>query len=241
MIEPEATAVRQRLSGSSDFKVALDNCSLMFQGAEARVYSGTLPTTGEDAVAKHRFPKGYKHPVLDAQTRQRRTRAEARALEAARTAGLAVPRVLYVDEVNACIYMSRIHDPSVSKHLADSTDLLFDEAFAELVGSTIAKLHMARIVHNDLTTSNLLYNKNERKLSIIDFGLASRSPITLETMAVDLYVLQRSILALCGPCPFFEAVLKSYVRCMDMDSVDKRQGQKILTQLEQVQGRGRKK
>lgn len=241
MIKSKATVVNQQPPDMSDFRVALDNCSLLFQGAEARVYSGTLSTTGEDAIAKHRFPKGYKHPVLDSQTRQKRTRAEVRALEAARAAGLNVPNVLYIDESNACIYMSWIHDPSVSKHLADSTDLLFDEAFTELVGSTIAKLHMARIVHNDLTTSNLLYNKNEHRVSIIDFGLASRSPITFETMAVDLYVFQRSILALCGPCPFFEKMLKSYIYYMDEHSGDREQGQKILAQLEHVQGRGRKK
>lgn len=241
MIESGTTAMKTGPPGTSNFTVALDNCSLLFQGAEARIYSGTLPTSGKDAIAKHRFPKEYRHPALDRQIRQRRTRAEARALEAAHAAGLAVPSVLYVDEPNGCIYMSWIRDSSVSTHLADSTDLLFDEAFAELVGSTIARLHMARIVHNDLTTSNLLYNRDERRLSVIDFGLASRSPITPETMAVDLYVFQRSILALCGPCPFFETVLKFYVCYMDEHSGDKGQGQKILTQLEQVQGRGRKK
>ncbi|EFO61879.1 TP53 regulating kinase [Giardia lamblia P15] len=241
MIESGTTAMKTGPPSISDFNVALNNCSFLFQGAEARIYSGTLPTSGKDAIAKYRFPKRYRHPVLDKQTRQKRTRAEARALEVAYAAGLAVPSVLYIDEPNACIYMSWIHDSSVSSHLINSTDLLFDEVFAELVGSTIAKLHMARIVHNDLTTSNLLYNKNEHRLSIIDFGLASRSPITLETMAVDLYVFQRSILALCGPCPFFETVMKFYARYMDEHSENKGQGQKILAQLEQVQGRGRKK
>lgn len=241
MIEPQVTDANKQYPDSSDFKVALTNSTLLFQGAEARVYSGTLLTTGEDAIAKYRFPKGYKHPVLDRQTRQKRTKAEARALEAARAAGLNVPNVLHIDESHSCLYLSWIHDQPVSKHIADSTSLLFDEEFTELVGSTIAKLHMARIVHNDLTTSNLLYNKKKNELTIIDFGLASRSPITFETMAVDLYVFQRSILALCGPCSFFDNVLKFYIHYIDEYSGTKDQGQKILAQLEQVQNRGRKR
>jgi TP53 regulating kinase-like protein len=56
------------------------------QGAEARIYRGTL--NGRKAVAKQRFIKRYRHPLLDVQLTRERIRAEARCLVKCRAAGM---------------------------------------------------------------------------------------------------------------------------------------------------------
>ena len=55
------------------------------QGAEARLWSGTL--FGIRCVAKERFPKLYRHPQLDEILTKDRLRSEARFLHRARAAG----------------------------------------------------------------------------------------------------------------------------------------------------------
>lgn len=77
-VEPLAAA-RER---SSRF---LSGLELLKQGAEARVYRGHF--LGRAAVVKHRFPKGYRHPVLETRLSRRRTVQEARALLRCRRAG----------------------------------------------------------------------------------------------------------------------------------------------------------
>lgn len=63
----------------------LSSLQLVKQGAEARVFRGRF--LGRAAVVKHRFPKGYRHPDLEARLSRRRTVQEARALHRCRRAG----------------------------------------------------------------------------------------------------------------------------------------------------------
>ncbi|XP_037667523.1 EKC/KEOPS complex subunit TP53RK isoform X2 [Choloepus didactylus] len=80
VLEAEAlTAARER---SSRF---LSGLEMVKQGAEARVFRGRFQ--GRAAVVKHRFPKGYRHPALEARLSRRRTVQEARALLRCRRAG----------------------------------------------------------------------------------------------------------------------------------------------------------
>lgn len=67
----------------------LSGLELMKQGAEARVFRGRFQ--GRAAVVKHRFPKGYRHPALEARLGRRRTVQEARALLRCRRAGETAP------------------------------------------------------------------------------------------------------------------------------------------------------
>lgn len=90
---PEAEALAAARERSSRF---LSGLELVKQGAEARVFRGHFQ--GRAAVVKHRFPKGYRHPALEARLGRRRTVQEARALlrcrragEAARPGGLGGP------------------------------------------------------------------------------------------------------------------------------------------------------
>jgi TP53 regulating kinase-like protein len=56
------------------------------QGAEARLWSGTL--FGLECVAKERFPKRYRHPELNETLTKDRLRSEARFIHRARAAGM---------------------------------------------------------------------------------------------------------------------------------------------------------
>jgi TP53 regulating kinase-like protein len=64
------------------------------------------------------------------------------------------------------------------------------------IGEAIAIMHDNRLIHGDLTTSNLMLlppKKDEKlKLAVIDFGLGSFDHKE-ETKAVDLYVVCSSI------------------------------------------------
>ncbi|KAF6089642.1 TP53 regulating kinase [Phyllostomus discolor] len=78
----EADALAAARERSSRF---LSGLELVKQGAEARVFRGRFQ--GRAAVVKHRFPKGYRHPALEARLSRRRTVQEARALLRCRRAG----------------------------------------------------------------------------------------------------------------------------------------------------------
>ena len=66
-------------------RLFLSGLELVQQGAEARVFRGRFQ--GRAAVVKHRFPKSYRHPELEARLGRRRTVQEARALLRCRRAG----------------------------------------------------------------------------------------------------------------------------------------------------------
>jgi len=58
---------------------------LLKQGAEARLYSGIF--FGRPTIAKERFSKSYRHPVLDRSLTVRRTRAEVKCIQRCRANG----------------------------------------------------------------------------------------------------------------------------------------------------------
>lgn len=98
------------------------------------------------------------------------------------------------------------------------------------MGAIVKQLHSAQIIHNDLTTSNFIYSTQRKKMYVIDFGLASIGFASDENKAVDLYVLEKSIIALTGDTDLFSHVLEGY-------EPDK----KLVSRLDEVRKRGRKK
>ena len=109
---------------------------------------------------------------------------------------------------------------------------MIDEVMA-MIGSEIAKMHTADIVHSDLTTSNMMLRRPSASPSgssslvriviglipqdadrfsqfIIDFGLAYTSTLA-EDKAVDLYVLERAFSSTHpDSAPLFARVLQAY-------------------------------
>ncbi len=145
-------------------------------GAEATV------TLEDGFILKARVPKRYRLAELDDRIRKERTRNEARLLSEARRAGIPTP-IIY-DIENYKIKMQYI----------DGTPLKYviDEELSEKLGELVGRLHMAEIIHGDLTTSNLLLF--DEKIYMIDFGLAFMNS-GVEARGVDIHVLFQTFIS----------------------------------------------
>ncbi|CAM9192200.1 unnamed protein product [Heterosigma akashiwo] len=211
---------------------------LISQGAEARIYS--LPSfMGRPAVVKERFSKSYRSlPVLDLKITSKRTIQEVRCMAKCRKAGIDTPLLLLVDTKNSKIYMEKIPGMTVRQFLVENMegDMEACLALAGAMGAAVAKMHDAKIVHGDLTTSNFML-RGERPsegLVVVDFGLGNLQPLP-EDKAVDLYVLERALVAThAGAEPLVDEALRAYKALS-------RTSDAVLQRLFQVRQRGRKR
>lgn len=231
------------------------NWTLLFQGAESRVYRGQYKA--QPAILKERFKKTYRHPELEQKLTKERIRAELKAYEKigkkCKALGENISKILYSDERN--IVMAEITGAvNVSEYINQheaSSGAVADTL--KKMGIVVAQIHSCGIVHGDLTTSNFLVKKqpleansgddNESNPTAtsaqssdiiiipIDFGLSS-STQSDEDRAVDLYVLERAIQST-HPNVDFEQFLKSYEEQSGND--------KTIKRLNQVRQRGRKR
>ncbi|XP_042321872.1 EKC/KEOPS complex subunit TP53RK [Sceloporus undulatus] len=217
----------------------MEGLQLVQQGAEARLYRGLF--LGRPAVVKHRFPKRYRHPLLEERLSRRRTAQEARSLLRCRRRGISAPVVYFVDYVSNCIYLedivgsTTVRDYIISEQPsgkgASSLTLL-----AEKIGDILAWMHDEDLVHGDLTTSNMLLRPPAEKLDIvlIDFGLSFISALP-EDKGVDLYVLEKAFLSTHPNTEaLFEALLKKY-------SSASKKSAPVIKKLDEVRLRGRKR
>ncbi|MFD1513768.1 bifunctional N(6)-L-threonylcarbamoyladenine synthase/serine/threonine protein kinase [Halomarina rubra] len=199
------------------------------RGAEATV------TLGE-RVVKHREPKSYRHPDLDARLRRERTRAEARLLHDARKLGVSTPVVRDVDPRESTIAMERVGAVDLAGRL--------DEASVATVGRHLATLHGSGMVHGDPTTRNVRVPAAEAdggdgdavdgtsadRAWLIDFGLGYHSD-DAEDYAMDLHVFEGSIVGTADDPEPLLAAFESAYREVGAESV--------VAQLRDVEGRGR--
>jgi len=115
-----------------------------------------------------------------------------------------------------------------------------------LIGTEIAKMHLADVIHGDLTTSNMMLRHPasftpsassgmQTELVLIDFGLSFVSTL-VEDKAVDLYVLERAFSSTHPDSePMFASVIAAYAARMgkEWSAIGKR--------LDDVRLRGRKR
>ncbi len=157
---------------------------LLYRGAEAEIWKSEW--LGIPCVIKKRVRKTYRHPALDERIIKTRIRNEARMLILARQK-INTPHVL--DMRGDELVLEWIEGEKVR-------DILYrNENTHELgyeMGRVVKSLHENGIIHNDLTTSNFIYDGED--LWLIDFGLATRSK-RLEDMATDLVVFKRMMKA----------------------------------------------
>ncbi|XP_001379393.2 EKC/KEOPS complex subunit TP53RK isoform X2 [Monodelphis domestica] len=231
--EQELERERER---SRDF---LQSLELVKQGAEARVYRGRF--LGRAAVIKERFPKRYRHPVLDMRLSRRRTVQEARALMRCRRAGISAPVVFFVDYASNCLYLEDIEESLTVRDYIQSIHITESDPeklslLARKMGQVLAQLHDEDVIHGDLTTSNMLLKLPVEQLNLvlIDFGLSFISALP-EDKGVDLYVLEKAFLSTHPNTEtMYQELLKSY------SSESKKSGP-VLKKLDEVRLRGRKR
>lgn len=95
--------------------------------------------------------------------------------------GIPAPYIFDVDLDNKRIMMSYINGKLAKDVIEDNLDIAYK------IGEIVGKLHKNDVIHNDLTTSNFIFDKD---LYIIDFGLGKISNLD-EDKAVDLIVFKR--------------------------------------------------
>lgn len=168
---------------------------LIKKGAEANLYlesfAKVLQLAGKGKViVKHRIPKNYRIPELDARLRESRTSLEAKLLSDAKRAGVPTPIVYEVDLASMRIVMDFVEGKQV-KLILEKLKPAERQKLCRTIGAQVARLHKAGMVHGDLTTSNMIINPNG-KVYFIDFGLGEYNP-SVEERGVDLHLLKRAL------------------------------------------------
>lgn len=158
---------------------------LIYKGAEANLY------VDEGKIVKQRIEKKYRIPELDKSLRKYRTRHEAKIMGKIRDFGFPAPKVLKVSEKDATIVMEYV-DGKVVKEVFEKETEDTVKKLSQKIGETLTLLHANNIVHNDLTTSNML--EKDGTVYVIDWGLGYHST-RLEDKAMDLVVLKKSLRA----------------------------------------------
>lgn len=145
------------------------------RGAEAVIFEDN------DTVIKQRFRKGYRIAELDDELRSQRTKRESNLLRKVR---IAHPKLIGCDDKEEII-MEKI-DGEKLRDVLDKRPGLAGRA-----GEMVAELHNQHIIHGDLTTSNMILDK-EGKLVFIDFGLSFQSR-KVEDKAVDIHLFKQAL------------------------------------------------
>jgi len=192
---------------------------LIGKGAEAELY------LEEDKVIKKRIKKNYRIKQIDESLRKTRTRSEAKIIKKL-PKEIPAPELLNMDDKNMDIEMSFIKGDKVRDILDNKLEI------CEEIGKKVAVLHNHDIIHGDLTTSNMIYNK---EVYFIDFGLSFFSK-RVEDKAVDLHLLKQALESKHYKVfeKAFSLVLKGYKS--KSDNFDE-----IMTRFEKVEARGRNK
>ena len=163
----------EKINSNYFFKINIDNKNLEIEYAK------------EFLILKYRYPKKYRHPSIDANFRKYRTRREARILK--RLSNLInVPELVYYNEDEGILCLEYID----GKKLSDNLENLNYKDLMYLVGKQIGMIHKNKIVHGDLTTSNIILYQD--KVYFIDFGLSYFSS-RIEDYAVDIHLLKEAL------------------------------------------------
>ena len=192
---------------------------LIAQGAEAKLF------LEKDVILKNRFRKSYRIKEIDDKLRGSRTRREAKILDKLRAISFPAPKLIKNDEKENLL-IEKI-DGKLVKDVLDKGDY---KKLCSEIGKKVAILHNNIIIHGDLTTSNMIFNK---EIYFIDFGLSFFSE-KAEDKAVDLHLLKEGLESkhykIWEEC--FKAVLEAYKK-------EAKNSHLTLKRLEAVEKRGR--
>jgi len=133
---------------------------LIQQGAEAKII--LVENQKEKFIIKDRISKNYRISELDKKIRKRRTKSEVKLLTKASKI-ISAPKPFFLPDGSYQIKIPYIKGKKISQHL-NNFSLKEQKEIVKLIGSSIAKLHKADIIHGDLTTSNMILIKNKDNL-----------------------------------------------------------------------------
>jgi len=196
------------------------------RGAEAVIYLAEW--RGRKAVIKRRVKKRYRIEEIDERIREGRTRREAMLMVSARKAGVSVP-IIYDLRMGEKEIVMQYLDGERIKDVIDEKDEEWQRMICREIGKSIAKLHENRLIHGDLTTSNMIWMRG--KLYFIDFGLGTKSE-EAEDRGVDLHLLMESFQAAHRNKNLFRWVMEEYMENFE-------DGEKVKKKVEEIRRRGR--
>ena len=198
---------------------------ILAQGAESILY------LEKDIVTKDRIKKSYRIKELDEKIRKSSTRRETRILEKASKL-IPVPELLYSSDKETRIKLEFLKGQLLKNIFNDLTAKKRMEICKQM-GKQIAILHFNNIIHNDLTTSNMILK--DKKLYFIDFGLSFISPKT-EDKAVDIKLLKQAL-----ESKHYAVSNTSFNHILNGYKFIPKQYQEVVNRLKQVEKRGRYK
>ena len=191
------------------------------QGAEAIIY------LEGNKIIKDRIKKNYRIKEIDEKLRKLRTRREAKILDKLQGI-IPVPKLINID--NNIIEIEEIKGDKV-RDILEKSDY---KKISYEIGEKIAIMHNHNIIHGDLTTSNMILNK-ENIIFFIDFGLSFFSH-KVEDKAVDLHLLKQALES--KHYRIFEGCFKSALEGYKSKSDDY---EEIMKRFSIVEKRGRYK
>ena len=144
----------------------------------------------QTGCAKKRRPRGWRHPDLDSSLTKKRMTNEIKLTIWLARRGAPVPAIWDVDIEEAKIIMERIDGKPLIEVLRNNEH---DEELLINVGKAIRELHRNAVNHGDLSTNNILIDK-QRNPILIDLGLSTRE-YDLEGFGIDLHVLHEILRA----------------------------------------------
>lgn len=156
------------------------------KGAEAVLY------LDGGRLVKERVKKEYRIPELDERLRRLRTRREAKNLRKLRGLGVNTPQVYEDSEREYKIVMEYIDGVLLKDFFNNQVTEADVSRYSRVIGGMLARMHEHNIIHNDLTTSNMILKDND--IYFLDMGLGFHST-RVEDKAVDLVVLRKSLKA----------------------------------------------
>ena len=179
-------------------------------------------------INKNRISKSYRHPELDKKIIKQRTKRETKLISKTNKI-INSPKL--ISSTDNQISMNFIDGKTLSKGLDKLSNY---QKVCEQIGENLAKLHDSGIIHGDLTTSNMILEKETSKVFFIDFGLGFHSN-RIEDKAVDLHLIKEALKANHPKISkiAFKKILEGYKKSENF--------QKVLTRLEKVESRGRYK
>jgi len=201
---------------------------IICRGAESLIYMSEYE--GKKVLVKERIKKSYRIKEIDEKLRKERTRREVNLLRRAREISVSTPQVLHVDEKNHKIIMEFIDGIRIKEFLNSADEDEIKKVCFE-IGKLIGKLHSNKIVHGDLTTSNMILK--DGKIYFIDFSLGNFST-RIEDFGVDLNLL-------------YEALKSTHFKILDVcwNSIangyktEFKDAEKVFRKMEEIEKRAR--